>query len=260
VTRLEILGGFFGFVLGKSASWTANWAKDAAVGSIKRPARELNRQLRAATEQWRQSLPDDLRGADFDPQQFWNPELAIDPKHEAERELAVRLWNRDVPPINEFFLVLKNRYQKLQDDATAPGRYPPAFFAANAAKVEARLKELVTWRMSARLSSSCTAASTSDSSTSSLRPRTQVNRRLGMSSGASTVATRNTSSARCEQLSRLLASTTEMARAQLVGSSSMRASAAASNLSADESLSSVTHTRYGDSLKPALDFTSARRT
>lgn len=61
MTGLEIVGGFFAFILGKSTGWATNWAKDAAIGSMKNPARVLNKQLLAATKQWERSLPEELR-------------------------------------------------------------------------------------------------------------------------------------------------------------------------------------------------------
>lgn len=143
MSGLVILAGFFDFVLGKTIGWVANWAKDSAIASLSSPARKLEKKLKTATAQWKSCLPEDLRKSDFDPQVFWKPELAIDRENVFERELAARLWNRDVPSPDEFFRVLKNRYERLRKDANSLGRHPPAFFAEqNSARAPARLKNL----------------------------------------------------------------------------------------------------------------------
>ncbi len=139
VTAAVILAGFFQFVLGKSAGWAANWAKDAAVGALG-PENDLEKRLMAATKKWKSMLPDEFRGADFDPQIFWISEIAIDKNHQSERDVAEKLWNRESPLPEEFFSMLKHRLHMIQSDGKRHDRHLPAFMNASPELVDKWLK------------------------------------------------------------------------------------------------------------------------
>ncbi len=136
------LSGLFEFVLGKTKGWVANWAKDAAVAALTSPAHELEKRLTAATEAWKETLPNEFRGQDFNPRILWNAKLAIDPDDDAERQLAERLWKRDVPSEEEFLDVLRRRVRRLRLGAEAKDLIPARFIRASESVVDAYLQNL----------------------------------------------------------------------------------------------------------------------